>query len=111
MSGVAVLVTGMSGIGKATTLRALGRRGHGVVDTDDPGWIVEARTSRGVEPVWDLDRMSALLAAHRVGWLFVAGCVANQGALYGRFDAVVLLSAPLDVILTRVPHPSHPFGS
>lgn len=45
------------------------------------------------------------------GWLFVAGCVANQGALYDRFDAVVLLSAPVDVILARVADRANPFGS
>jgi hypothetical protein len=33
--------------------------------------------------------------------LFVAGCVANQRLLYDRFDAVVLLSAPVDVLLAR----------
>jgi hypothetical protein len=34
--------------------------------------------------------------------LFIAGCVANQGKFYPRFDAVVLLSAPREVILERV---------
>ena len=111
MSRSAVLITGMSGSGKSTTLEALGRRGHQVVDTDDPGWIVKVLTDHGVEPMWDLDRMSALLDEHRAGWLFVSGCVANQPALYGRFDAVVLLSAPIDVILARVIDRANPFGS
>jgi hypothetical protein len=34
--------------------------------------------------------------------LFVEGCVRNQSKFYDRFDAVVLLSAPADVILDRV---------
>ena len=34
--------------------------------------------------------------------LFLSGCVANQGVFYPRFGAVVLLSAPADVILERV---------
>ena len=34
--------------------------------------------------------------------LFISGCVSNQGTFYPRFDAVVLLSAPADVILARV---------
>lgn len=34
--------------------------------------------------------------------LFVSGCMSNQGKFYDRFDAVVLLSAPADVILARV---------
>ncbi|MGH3840656.1 MAG: hypothetical protein ACRDS0_04290 [Pseudonocardiaceae bacterium] len=35
---VRVLVTGMSGTGKSTALRALGQRGHRVVDTDSDEW-------------------------------------------------------------------------
>jgi broad-specificity NMP kinase len=108
---VAVLVTGMSGTGKSTALAELARRGHRVVDTDDPGWIVEIQTPDGPEPVWDLERVGALVARHRAGWLFVAGCVANQGGLYDRFDAVVLLSAPVEVLLDRVAERANPFGS
>ncbi|MGH2887947.1 MAG: AAA family ATPase [Solirubrobacteraceae bacterium] len=106
-----VLVTGMSGTGKSTVLAELDRRGHRVVDTDDPGWIVEVETPEGMEPMWDLDRIAALLEGHRSGWLFVAGCVANQRVLYNRFDAVVLLSAPVDVLLARVVDRANPFGS
>ena len=36
-----LLITGMSGTGKTTLLRELARRGHRVVDLDDPGWSVE----------------------------------------------------------------------
>jgi hypothetical protein len=107
----AVLVTGMSGTGKSTALAELASRGHRVVDTDDPGWIVEVQTPDGPEPVWDLDRVGALLDRHRAGSLFVAGCVANQGGLYDRFDAVVLLSAPVEVLLDRVAERANPFGS
>jgi len=32
----------------------------------------------------------------------VSGCVSNQGRFYDRFDAVVLLTAPDDVILERI---------
>ena len=96
----AVLVTGMSGVGKSSVLAELDRRGHAVVDTDDPGWIeLDAATG---EPLWRLDRVTALLDADRDGHLFVAGTVANQGACYPWFDAVVLLTAPLDVLLARV---------
>jgi hypothetical protein len=34
--------------------------------------------------------------------LYVSGTVSNQGRFYARFDAVVLLSAPLDVLLRRI---------
>jgi NAD(P)-dependent dehydrogenase (short-subunit alcohol dehydrogenase family) len=107
----AILVTGMSGTGKSTVLTELARRGHRVVDTDDGDWIVHAETPAGPEPAWDLDRIHALLDGHRAGGLFVAGCVANQGAVRDRFDAVVLLSAPVDVLLNRVASRDNPFGS
>jgi hypothetical protein len=91
-----VLSTGMSGTGKSTLLDEPARRGHWSIDTDEPGWIVETMTADGPEPLWDLDRVRALLDEHRSGWLLVAGCVADQGALHDRFDEVVLLSAPVD---------------
>lgn len=106
-----VLVTGMSGSGKSTVLAELKRRAHRVIDTDDPGWIVETDTASRPEPLWDLDQIDALIDGHRTGWLSIAGCVANQGAVYDRFDAVVLLSAPVEVILDRVAHRANPFGS
>jgi broad-specificity NMP kinase len=107
----AVLITGMSGTGKSTALSTLAARGHAVLDTDSPGWILQAPTPEAPEPMWDVGRMGAYLDAHRAGSLFVAGCVANQGTLYGRFDAVVLLSAPIEVLLARVSSRPNPFGS
>jgi dephospho-CoA kinase len=101
----------MSGTGKSTALAELARRGHRVVDTDAPGWITQVSTPDGLEPMWDLDRIRALLDSHRDGWLFVSGTVANQGAVYDRFDAVVLLSAPVEVISARVADRANPFGS
>jgi len=71
-----------------------------------PGWIVRVEAPHGIEPLWNLERVGALLDRHRAGWLFVSGCVANQAALYDRFDEVVLLSAPVDVILAPRRRPS-----
>lgn len=106
-----VLVTGMSGTGKSTALAELARRGHRTIDTDDPGWITGVQTLNGPEPMWDLDRIRGLLDDHRCGSLFVSGCVANQGAVYDRFDAIVLLSAPIEVLWARVLDRVNPFGS
>ncbi len=92
-----VFVTGMSGTGKSSALAELQRRGHRVVDTDYGGWI-----EGEPEPLWREDRITELLDGHGDGTLFISGCVANQGTFYERFDAVVLLSAPADVILERV---------
>ena len=91
-------MTGMSGTGKSTALAELARRGFRVVDTDEPGWNVW----REGERVWREDRMSELLAIDAPRTLFVSGCVSNQGSFYDRFDAVVLLSAPAEVILDRI---------
>jgi dephospho-CoA kinase len=99
-----VLVTGMSGTGKSAALAELARRGHRVVDTDYGDWCEEvAATDRdGTEQLWREDLIDELLAKRDDGVLFVSGCVPNQGKFYPRFDAVVLLSAPADVILDRV---------
>jgi adenylate kinase family enzyme len=103
-----VLVTGMSGTGKSSALTELGRRGYRVVDTGDPGWseyreYVESSDElhRG-EWLWIEERITELLDSDDGRSLFVEGCVRNQSTFYDRFDAVVLLSAPADVILDRV---------
>ena len=107
---VAVLITGMSGAGKSTALLALARLGFEVVDTDDPadheGWIEVVDE----EPLWRLAAIEGLLARPRDVHLFVAGTVANQGAVAHRFDAIVLLTAPLAVLLDRVVARTNPFG-
>jgi dephospho-CoA kinase len=93
-----VLVTGMSGTGKSSALEELERRGFRVVDTDLGGW------SEWVDGgwYWREDRMAELLDENGDATLFVSGCVSNQGKFYDRFDAVVLLSAPEDVLLERI---------
>jgi adenylate kinase family enzyme len=95
-----VLITGMSGTGKSTALVELAQRGFRVVDTDSLEW--SEWVPHGDEWLWREDRMAALLAEDGDCTLFVSGCMSNQGKFYDRFDAVVLLSAPAEVILERV---------
>ncbi len=99
---VRILVTGMSGTGKSSALAELAGRGFRTVDTDEPGW-------KDGE-LWREDRMNELLADDGPT-LFVSGTVENQGHFYDRFDAVVLLSAPADVMLARIDaRTDNPFG-
>ncbi len=100
-----VLVTGMSGTGKSSALTELGLRGYHVVDTDDQGWtewVTAPQEVGGGEWLWLEDRMTALLDLDDDPTLFVQGCVRNQGKFYNRFDAIVLLSAPAEVLLDRI---------
>lgn len=103
----AVLVTGMSGVGKSTVLAELARRGFVTVDTDDDGWIEVV----GGEPLWREALIHELLDRPRQAPLIVQGTVANQWYFYGRFDAIILLSAPTDVLLQRIAgRTNNPFG-
>lgn len=109
-----VLITGMSGAGKTASLQELAARGHAVRDLDYDGYSVLVRAPEqpvGWEQLWDLPRVRALLDAHTEGMLFLAGTVRNQAELYDRFGAVVLLTAPSDVLLHRVAtRTDNPYG-
>ena len=94
-----VLVTGMSGTGKSGALVELRRRGFETVDTDEPGWTEWFDEEDGY--LWREDRIAELLAQDRETPLVVSGTVSNQGRFYPDFDAVVLLSAPVGVLLSR----------
>ncbi len=97
-----VLVTGMSGAGKSTVLDELSRRGLRTVDTDYDGWV-------GPDLDWDEPRMDRLLA--RQPDVVVSGAVANQARFYDRFEHIVLLSVPLEVLLQRVTNrTANPYG-
>lgn len=100
---VRILITGMSGAGKTTVLEELSRRGYLTIDTDCDGWVLPDGT-------WDEPRMSALLASNP--FVVVSGTVGNQGSFYGRFSAVVLLSAPVEVLIDRVSNrTNNPYGN
>jgi adenylate kinase family enzyme len=83
----------MSGAGKTTVLDELCRRGVCTVDTDYDGWELSDGT-------WDGPRMGRLL--DEVQDVVISGTVENQVEFYSRFEHIVLLSAPLEVLLERV---------
>jgi RNase adaptor protein for sRNA GlmZ degradation len=95
-----VLITGMSGTGTSCVLEERSRRGWDVFDTDYGAWKVPGIDG---DLIWDTESMDRLLAAASGDRnLAVDGCVSNQGRFYDRFDAVVLLAAPIEVMLERV---------
>jgi broad-specificity NMP kinase len=99
----------MSGTGKSTALDELSQRGFRVVDTDEPGWTVWDDQDDGY--VWRADRIAELLSIDEGPTLYVSGTVSNQGRFYPHFDAVVLLSAPAEVLLSRIDsRTSNPYG-
>jgi shikimate kinase len=98
-----VLLTGMSGAGKSTLLAAVARRGYPAVDTDYDGWQLPGY-------LWDERRMTALLAEHTT--VAVSGTAQNQGRFYDRFEHVVYLHVPLEVLLDRVrSRTNNPYGN
>jgi dephospho-CoA kinase len=95
-----ILVTGMSGTGKSTALAELRRRGYETVDTDEQGLSAWSDAHDGY--AWDERGIETLLGRERSTTRYLSGTVSNQGRFYPRFDAVVLLSAPADVLLARI---------
>lgn len=95
-------------------MRILEQRGYVVTETDDPGWCVPENgdwDSPDHEWIWDENRVTQLLDAHQAKHLFIDGCRSNQGKFYSRFDYIVVLTAPIDVMLHRVSTRSNnPFG-
>ncbi|WZH37355.1 MAG: AAA family ATPase [Microbacterium enclense] len=98
-----VLITGMSGTGKSTVLAELEARGYRTVDTDYDGW------TDGDGGPWDAARMADLLATEST--VIVSGTSENQGDFSDRFEEVVLLSAPVEVVIDRVrSRTNNPYG-
>jgi dephospho-CoA kinase len=97
-----ILITGMSGTGKSSVLLELAKRGHKVVDTDSDEWCEWVVSNGEPDWIWREEKITELLTGHSSGMLFVAGCKSNQGKFYSQFDAVVLLSAPSEIILKRI---------
>jgi broad-specificity NMP kinase len=115
-----VLITGMSATGKSTVVAVLKARGLRAVDLDTDEyseWVSPDPEAPGlpVEPerdwVWREDRVRELLDRDEGDVLFVSGCAANMGPFLPRFDHVVLLTAPDNVIAMRLSDRTTGYGT
>jgi broad-specificity NMP kinase len=108
-----VLLTGISGTGKSTVTSELAARGYKAIDLDCETfseWVElnGASESPGspVQPgrdwMWRADRIDELLSTEDAEVLFLSGCASNMGQFLPRFDHVILLRAPADVIVERL---------
>ena len=104
------LITGMSGTGKSSLLDQLAARGYRTVDTDYGDYF---HTVDG-ERLWREDQVSALLdstADEAPGVLFIQGTTRNQVRFYPRFDHIILLSAPPEILAERLAaRTTNPYG-
>lgn len=102
-----ILLTGMSGTGKSSVIRALADLGYKAIDTDD-GWCEQLPDGR---QRWREDAIAALLATEDADVLFVAGCEENQVQFHPQFDRIILLSAPVKTMLQRLgARTGNPYG-
>ena len=88
----------MSGTGKSSVIGALAARGYKAVDTDD-GWCEALPDGR---QRWREEAIEQLLAIEDADVLFVAGCEENQVRFHPRFDVIILLSAPAEILAGRL---------
>lgn len=103
-----ILLTGMSGTGKSTVIAQLVKLGFKAIDLDSEGLC---EWDDNGEELWLEDQVQRLLATDDGDALFLAGCAANQVKFYGRFDHIVLLSAPAEVMAERLTtRTNNPYG-
>ena len=117
-----ILLTGMSGTGKSTVISALAARGYRALDLDCDTfseWVelddASAMPGSPVEAdrdwIWRADRVDELLSIADTDVLFLSGCASNMGQFLPRFDQIILLSAPADVIVERLrSRTTNPYG-
>jgi dephospho-CoA kinase len=102
-----VLLTGMSGVGKTAVATELRRQGFDVIDTDHDAY----RIADDGEWLWDEGVVDVFLSADTPEVRFVIGSAANQVQFYERFNRIILLTAPTEVMVQRIrARTDNPFG-
>jgi shikimate kinase len=105
------LITGMSAVGKSSTIKELNRLGHRAIDLDTDEWSqlvsddsdhADLTTSAPVDWRWREQEVHALLAGAHDGMLSVAGTSTYQSRFYPLLNHVVLLRIPTAVALHRL---------
>src|SRR5690554_5626952 len=117
-----VLITGLSGTGKSTVIERLSALGYKAIDADSEEWSMwtdEVMTPPELGPpveegrdwVWREDRIAQVLTGEDGDILFLAGCAENMGKFIPRFDHVILLSAPPELMAERLQtRDNNPYG-
>lgn len=101
-----ILLTGMSGVGKSTVLRALSSPDTICVDLDESPWMVKDSCERRIT----VSELVSWIEDQNARNVILAGCESNQGELYPHLDDVIVLTAPLEVMRTRILERANPYG-
>jgi shikimate kinase len=106
---VSTLITGMSAVGKSSTICELSKLGYRAIDLDTDEWSqlvpddsAYADPATGMDWRWREQEVHARLAGAGEDMLFVAGTSTNQSRFYPLLDHVVLLRIPIAVAIDRL---------
>jgi hypothetical protein len=108
------LVEGVSGTGKTSVCRELGRRGYQAVNGDrelayqgDPETGEPTNGAGHQHHVWDVGRVRALVADHHEPVTFFCGGSRNFSAFVDLFDEVFVLDIDLETLHQRLDQRPH----
>jgi len=103
------LVEGVSGTGKTSVCRELGRRGYQAVNGDtelayqgDPATGESTDTARHSHHIWDVGRVRELVADDQQPVTFFCGGSRNFSTFIDVFDEVFVLDIDVDVLHQRL---------